>query len=197
MPLTHSLEELQRRIALYDDEGAYKELFFTFHKPLLQFSNSFVQSPEMAEEVVSDVFISIWERRQQLEDIKNLRVYLYICTKNASLKYLLRQQKHVAITIDDLKVEIESPHNNPEQLLLTAEMRNRIQQAVNQLPPRCKIIFKLIKEDGLKYREVAEVLNLSVKTVDNQLATALRKIGNAINIDLRKVIRFWLQQKYF
>jgi RNA polymerase sigma factor (sigma-70 family) len=75
-------------------------------------------------------------------------------------------------------------------LLLTAEMRNRIQQAVNQLPPRCKIIFKLIKEDGLKYREVAEILNLSVKTVDNQLATALRKIGNAINIDLRKVIRF-------
>ena len=69
-------------------------------------------------------------------------------------------------------------------------MRNRIQHAVNQLPPRCKIIFKLIKEDGLKYREVAEILNLSVKTVDNQLATALRKIGNAINIDLRKVIRF-------
>jgi RNA polymerase sigma-70 factor (ECF subfamily) len=144
----------------------------------------------MAEEVVSDVFISIWERRQQMEDIKNLRVYLYICTKNTALKYLLKQQKHTAITIDDLKVELESLHNNPEQLLLTAEMRNRIQAAVNQLPPRCKIIFKLIKEDGLKYREVAEILNLSVKTIDNQLATALRKIGNAINIDLRKMIRF-------
>jgi RNA polymerase sigma-70 factor (ECF subfamily) len=190
MPITPSWEELQRRIALYDDETAYKELFFSFHKPLLQFSNSFVQSTETAEEVVSDVFIGIWERRRQLEEIKNLRVYLYICTKNASLKYLAKQQKNIAITIDDLKVELESPHNNPEQLLLTAEMRNRIQQAVNQLPPRCKIIFKLIKEDGLKYREVAEILNLSVKTVDNQLSTALRKIGNAINIDLRKVIRF-------
>jgi RNA polymerase sigma-70 factor (family 1) len=190
MPLTPSLDELKRRIALYDDESAYKELFFAFHRPLLQFSYSFVQSYEVAEEVVSDVFMAIWERRRQLEEIKNLRVYLYICTKNASLKSLLKQQKHISITLDDLKVELESPHNNPEQLLLTAEMRNRIQQAVDHLPPRCKIIFKLIKEDGLKYREVAEILNLSVKTVDNQLATALRKIGNAINIDLRKAIRF-------
>jgi RNA polymerase sigma-70 factor (family 1) len=187
---TASIQELQRRISLYDDETAYRELFFTFYKPLLQFANSFVQSREVAEEVVSDVFIGLWERRRHLEDVQNIRVYLYVCTRNAALKYLSRQQKHLSITLDDLKVELESTYNNPEQLLLTAEMRYRIQQAVNQLPPRCKIIFKLIREDGLKYREVAEILNISVKTVDNQLATALRKIGNAINLDLRKVVRY-------
>jgi RNA polymerase sigma-70 factor (ECF subfamily) len=58
------------------------------------------------------------------------------------------------------------------------------------LPPRCKLVYKLIKEDGLRYKEVAEILGISVKTIDNQLAIALGKIGKAINVNLKKVIRF-------
>jgi RNA polymerase sigma-70 factor (ECF subfamily) len=63
-------------------------------------------------------------------------------------------------------------------------MMNRVQKAINDLPPRCRLIFKLIKEDGLKYREVAELLNLSLKTVENQMTTAIRKIGLAIHFDI-------------
>jgi RNA polymerase sigma-70 factor (family 1) len=180
------IRELQRRIALYDDEPAYRELFFLFYKPLNQFASSFVRSAEMSEEIVSDVFIRLWEKRKQLEEIQNLKVYLYISTKNNSLKYLLRQQKQVAITIDELSVEIQSIYDNPEQLMITEEMRQRIQKAIDQLPPRCKIIYKLIREDGLKYKEVAEILDISIKTIDNQLAIALKKISAAIQIDLKK-----------
>lgn len=180
------IKELQRRIAAYDDEPAYKELFFLFYKPLTQFAYSFVRSTEMSEEIVSDVFIRVWEKRKQLEEIHNLRVYLYISTKNNSLKYLLKQQKQVAITIDELSVEIRSINADPEQLMITAEMRNRIAIAIEQLPPRCKIIYKLIKEDGLKYKEVAEILDISIKTIDNQLAIALKKISTAIQVDLKK-----------
>lgn len=185
-----NIKELQRRIALYDDETAYRELFCHFYKPLLRFALTFTRSPEMSEEIVSDVFISIWQRRQQLEDIENLKVYLYISTKNASLKSLLKQQKQVAIALDDLHVELESQYNNPEQLMMTAEMVARVEQAISDLPPRCKLVFKLIKEDGLRYREVAEILGISVKTIDSQLAIALQKIGKAINLNLKKVIRF-------
>jgi RNA polymerase sigma-70 factor (family 1) len=186
--LSHSeIRELQRRIALYDDEPAYKELFYLFYKPLTQFANSFVRSTEMAEEIVSDVFIRLWEKRKQLEEIQHLRVYLYISTKNNSLKYLLRQQKQVAITIDELSVDIQSIQSDPEQLMITAEMRLRIQKAIDQLPPRCKIIYKLIKEDGLRYKEVAEILDISVKTIDNQLAIALKKISAAIAIEFKRI----------
>jgi RNA polymerase sigma factor (sigma-70 family) len=73
-------------------------------------------------------------------------------------------------------------------LMITADMLAMIQQAINQLPPKCKIIFKLTKEDGLKYREVAEILNISVKTVENQLAIALHKIGTAVHFDIQKTI---------
>lgn len=184
------IKEIQRRIALYDDETAYKELFCLFYKPLLRFAYTFCHSHEMAEEIVSDVFISIWQRRAHLEDINNIKVYLYISTKNMALKYLLKQQKQVSITIDDLQVELESQYNNPEQLMMTAEMLARVEQAITHLPPRCKLVFKLIKEDGLRYKEVAEILGISVKTIDNQLAIALGKIGKALNVNLKKVIRF-------
>lgn len=184
------IREIQRRIALYDEEAAYKELFCLFYKPLLRFAYTFCHSNEMAEEIVSDVFISIWQRRTTLEEINNLKVYLYISTKNAALKYLLKQQKQVAITIDDLQVELQSQYNDPEQLMMTAEMMARVEQAISHLPPRCKLVFKLIKEDGLRYKEVAEILGISVKTIDNQLAIALQKIGKAINVNLKKVIRF-------
>ena len=186
MPSTSELKEVQRRIAVYDDDRAYKELFFLFYKSLTQFAFSFVRSREMAEEIVSDVFVNIWKGRKHLEEIENLKTYLYISTKNISLKYLLKHHKQVAIAIDALNIEIESKDIHPDQMMITADMVNKISLAVNQLPPRCKLVYKFIKEDGLRYKEVAAILNISVKTIDNHLAIALKKIGAAINVNLKK-----------
>lgn len=179
-------KELQRRIAIYDDQQAYQELFYLFYEPLLRFANAFVRSRELSEEIVSDVFIRIWERRAQLQEIGNCKVYLYVSTRNTALKYLLKKQKQVSIGLDELEVELESQHLDPEQILLNAELMNRVARAIDDLPPRCKMVYKLIKEDGLKYKEVAEILDISIKTIDNQLAIALKKIGKAVNINLRK-----------
>ena len=186
MPSVNEIREIQRRIAVYDDEKAYKELFFLFYKPLTQFAFSFVKSREMSEEIVSDVFINIWKGRKNFEEIANLKTYLYISTKNISLKYLLKQHRQVAIGIDSLTIELESKEIHPDQMMITADMMNKITEAVNQLPPRCKLVYKFIKEDGLRYKEVAVILNISVKTIDNQLAIALKKIGSAINVDLKR-----------
>lgn len=183
------IQELQRRIAVYDDEAAYKELFKSFYKPLRQFAFSFIRNHESSEEIVSDVFIKIWEKRTELESILNLRVYLYIAIKNTALKYLLKEKKQTAISIDELEIELRSFHWTPEELVLTAEMLRKIEEAINELPPRCRIVFKLIREDHLKYKEVAEILNISVKTVDNQLTIALKKISKAINFDLHRLIQ--------
>ncbi|WP_212006016.1 RNA polymerase sigma-70 factor [Chitinophaga sp. HK235] len=185
----NNIPELQRRISLYDDETAYKELFLHFYEPLVQFADSFVRSGQIAEEVVSDVFINIWEGRQRLEQIDNLRVYLYVSTKNIALKYLMRQQKKAALSLDEITPDMESPHYNPEEQLISAELLARFEQAVSELPPRCKLIFKLIKEDGLRYKEIAEILNVSIKTIDNQLAIALARIARAINTSFKKTQR--------
>jgi RNA polymerase sigma-70 factor (family 1) len=183
-----SIQNLQLRIARHDDHQAYKELYTLLYGYLFQFARTFVKSRETAEEIVSDVFIKVWEKRRDLDKIENLKVYLYVSTRNTAYNYLEKQRRTAVNHLEDYEAEFTSVYFDPEQLLITADMLKLIQKAIDQLPPKCKMIFRLAKEDGLKYREVAEVLNISVKTVENQLAIALQKIGNTVSFDIHKTV---------
>jgi RNA polymerase sigma-70 factor (family 1) len=182
------IQYLQNRISSCDDQWAYKELFVQFYSCLTDFAMGMLRSKELAEEVVSDVFIKIWERRKRLEEIENLKVYLYVATRNTSLNYLEKQKKSLTYNLDEFSTEIGCLYINPEQMMVTTEIMDRIYQAIEELPNKCKIIFKLIKEDQLRYKEVAEILHISVKTVENQLAIALKKIGAAVSFDIDRTI---------
>src|SRR4051812_31551962 len=98
MTIAENLVELQRRIALYDDETAYKQIFFTFYKALVRFAVTFTNDNDNAEEVVSDVMMKLWQKRKTLTDIENLPVYLYISTKNTALNYLSRERKKAVLS---------------------------------------------------------------------------------------------------
>lgn len=184
MKLTsNDITVLQQKIAAENDQQAYKTLYLHFQPWLYQFAYSFIKSHELAEEIVSDVFIRIWQKRTQLLEVENLRLYLYVSTKNYALNYLQKMRRSRVFNLDDLSVEITSIQANPEQLLITKEMHDRVTLAVSQLPLRCRMIFKLVKEDGLKYREVAELLGISIKTVEAQITLAVKKLGNTIRFE--------------
>jgi len=180
---TGQIKDLQHRIGRFDDQLAYRELFTSLYGRLFGFARTIIASRESAEEIVSDVFIRVWERRREIEKIRNLKLYLYVATRNIAFNYLDKQKRTASNSLHDVEAEFTSIYFDPEQLLVTADMLAIIQKAIDQLPPRCKIIFKLVKDDGLKYKEVAEILNLSVKTVENQLAIALEKIGKSIRFE--------------
>jgi len=181
------LQLLQERIAVFGDHDAYKKLFLVFYKDLKRFSYSFVQSNEVAEEIVSDAFVNLWKNRMRLLEIENLKVYLYVAVKNLSIRHSNRNNRDHLISLDDLAVDIPSTngYTNPEELCISAELAAAIHTAIQNLPPRCKIIYKLIREDGLRYKEVADILHLSVKTIDAQMAIATRKICQSINFVLK------------
>ena len=181
------IHKLIARIALYDDAAAYKELFLLYHQKLVSFSSSITHSKESAEEVVSDVFFKIWTKRTSLTRIENFHLYIYIITKNLSINALVKQKREKTFSIDDAQVEFRSFSLDPEQIMITAEMLNKIKTAIEELPPKCQMIFKLVKEDGFKIKEVAELFNLSAKTVENQMTIALRKIGGSIQFKLYKI----------
>jgi RNA polymerase sigma-70 factor (ECF subfamily) len=183
-----TIRDLQTRIARHDDQLAYRELFTSLYSYLFRFAKTLVKAKEPAEEIISDVFIKVWEKRKELEKIENLKLYLYVSTRNIAYNYLDKQKRSATNPIEDFQAEFSSLYFDPEQMLITADMMARIQKAVDQLPPKCKMIFKLTKEDGLKYREVAELLNISIKTVENQLTIALQKIGSAVSFDIRKTV---------
>jgi RNA polymerase sigma-70 factor (ECF subfamily) len=182
----NDLAKLIHKIAIDDDSIAYKELFILYHQKLVTFSLSIIQSRELAEEVVSDVFLKIWLNRNTLSRIENFHLYIYVITKNTSLNYLLKYKREKNFSLDNVTVELKSIQWDPEQMLITAEMYRRILKAIHELPPKCRLIFKLVKEDGLKYKEVAELLSLSVKTVESQMAIALKKLAHSIRFHLIK-----------
>lgn len=175
-----NLHKLVSKIALYDDALSYKELFILYHSRLINFSQLITHSREASEEVVSDVFMNIWKNRSQLIRVENFNLYIYIVTKNLSINRQLKNKREKTFCLEQVQVEHKSLCLDPEQMMITAEMFQKIRTAINLLPPKCQLIFKLVKEDGLKHREVAELLGLSQKTVENQMTIALRKIGESI-----------------
>lgn len=182
------LRKLIFTIACKDDVAAYKELFLLYHKRLLNFSITITHSKELAEEAVSDVFIKLWTHRQTLLTVLNLHLYIYIVTKNISINKIQRERKREDFSLNEVKVDIKSLYPNPEQLMITAEMQTHIRSAIMALPPKCKLIFKLIREDGLKYKEVAELLHLSLKTIENQMTIALKKISDSIRFEYLTIL---------
>lgn len=174
---------LQHRVAEGDTQ-AFRQIFDILFANLTGFSFSFVQSKEAATEVVDEIFVQLWTKRQDILKIEDLRVYLYTATKNASLNYLKKRAKQIQLEpYDHLQVQI-ADNNSPEQLMISKETILQIKQAIESLPPRCKLIFKLVREDGLKYSEVAEILNLSHKTIDSQMVIAISRIKSIIKDSL-------------
>lgn len=150
----------------------------------MQFAQSLVRSKEIAEELVEDVFVKLWANRFKAAEIENITVYLYVAVKNRALNALSQKaQDLVSAPFDFLDTTVDEFAADPYDLMITAEMMDRMRQAIDSLPPRCKMIFKLIREDGLKYKEVAEILNISVNTIDVQMAIAVKKICTVLHID--------------
>jgi RNA polymerase sigma-70 factor (ECF subfamily) len=162
------------------NEVAFKKVYHHYYKRLLQFAFSIIKNKEVAEECVEDVFIKIWRNRANAGSINNLNIYLYRATKNTCLNYLSsKANSAINKPFDAVDIVITDPVC-PEQLLIYRESFDKIKIAIETLPPKCKMIFKLIREDGLKYKEVAEILNLSPHTVDAQMTIAIRRIAFSI-----------------
>nr|WP_294903039.1 RNA polymerase sigma-70 factor [uncultured Lacibacter sp.] len=174
------LKDLQLQIATHGDIRAYRQLYMLLSDDLQHFSFSITKSREAAEEVVSDAFIKIWQMRGQLHAVENLKAYLYTTTRNRSLNYIAKRAKDPVRILNDLPDETIMERNSPEELLIAKETFKTIDQVVHRLPAQCKTVFQLVKEEGLKYKEVALELNISVFTVRNQMSIATKKIGKAL-----------------
>lgn len=171
----------------FGNEGAFRKLYHYYYKRLLQFAFILTKNKEVAEELVEDVFIKFWRNRLHADTIRNLKVYLYRATKNTCLNYLSsKANESITKPFDAINIELPGPVC-PDQLLVFRETFAKINQAIETLPPKCKMIFKLIREDGLKYKEVAEILNLSPHTVDAQMTIAIQRIASLVGEEFEKM----------
>jgi RNA polymerase sigma-70 factor (family 1) len=150
---------------------------------LLQTAMNLLKNKELAEEVVNDVFISIWENRYRLTEIQNLKAYLRRCVKNACINQLRASRSGNHISIDSFEEFPYSETNSHSEHLDAAQ---QIHDAINQLPPRCRLAFSLVKVNGMRYSEVAIIMNISEKTVNNHLVFAVKKIKESLGVNARE-----------
>ncbi|MFD2786090.1 RNA polymerase sigma-70 factor [Hymenobacter rubripertinctus] len=175
-----SAEELLQRMVLHDDQAALSELFTRYYAQLVAFALPLARSRELAEEVVSDVFLKVWQKRATLAEVQNPASYLYVAVRNQALNYRQKAENQPARPLEDVPTELLVELSTPERTMLYGELYAEIQQAVHKLPPQCQMAFRLVREDGLKYKEAAAVMGISVKTVEVQMGIALRKISHAL-----------------
>lgn len=170
------LSELSKNIE-NDDANAFREIFDLFYTDLRSFSRSIVQNEHVAEDIVENVFIKLWENRKTLGNINNLSAYLFTATKYASINSLKAKKNTSDIDLEELGDNNLYTFTTPESTMIWKENIRQIENAINELPPRYKLVFYLIKEKGLTSREVAKLLNTSPRTVETQLYQSLKKIS--------------------
>ncbi len=172
--------KLQEKIS-NGDQVAFRQFFDLFASPLLHFAFLILKHKDVALEIVDDVFIKIWKQRERITAIENIRVYLYRAVKNSALNYLEKKANQlVTEPFDFMDIDVRCTIN-PEDEMIGSEIMAQIHEAIESLPPRCKMAFKLVREDGLKYREVAEILNISENTVDAQMVIAVKRISAKVS----------------
>lgn len=180
---TKELNELSRKICKEDDEIAFSKLFNYLYDRLYVFANKFVQNKESSEDIVADVFTKFWIGRKNTE-IRNILNYLYTSVYNASVSHLNNLTLHGRqVYLQDIEIELEEYTFNPEVEMISNEEVTKINKAVAELPNQCRMILFLVRENNMKYKEVAQVLGISQKTVENQINIALKKIAAYLQIE--------------
>ncbi|RWY48195.1 RNA polymerase sigma-70 factor [Mucilaginibacter gilvus] len=178
--------ELWNRVCNHDDVKAFEKLFYALNKPLIKFCVLYVRQNEVAEDIVSELFVKCWQNRQKLCGINNPATYLYIAVKNQSLNYIKKYSNIHMVQIEDTDEFALVNTYNPQKELEKKELVFKLDKAISALPQQCRIIFRLIKEDGMKYKEVGEVLDISPRTVQTQLFRALKKLSAVLDPDQKR-----------
>ena len=162
--------ELIKRV-IEGDESAFKELFISMQPGIYKFLYRYISDPDTAKDLTQDTFINFWTHRRKLDLLQSPKSYLFKIARNLALNYLDRNRTDTKISIP--KIELLSALINPEEDYDKHFLMDDFQNAVNQLPERCRATFILCKYEGLQYSEIANILDVSIQTVKNQMNKAL------------------------
>jgi len=173
---------LQEKMSFFQDEDSYKKLFYHFYPVLLSFCTAILNNKEDAEEVVSEVMLKVWTMGEDLYRVDNLSVYLFKAARNKAYDVLRKKKREAAIvSISDTIQEHVIDTNSPEIVYDREELEQFIGNTIRALPTQSQLVFRLVKEQGLPYKQVTEVLGISLNTAETHMRLALKKIRTALN----------------
>jgi len=167
----------------------FSEIYKSFYPKLVRFATVFVIYEEDAENIIQDLFLGLWERKDSLKSIENMNAYMYKLAKNKCLDHLkhkMVKDKFIANTQSFYEQEISLKMQSLECFNIELASEERVEKivskAIDSLPPKCREIFVLSRHDGLKYKEISDRLSISVNTVETQMCIAFKKLRNSVSI---------------
>lgn len=166
--ITSSLHSIQS-----GNEKAFEELFKTQYPALCGYARKYLEDIDQAEEIVQEMFFNFWQKKENMKINTSLEAYLFRSVRNACLNYL----KHLKIQ-EQYKLannqEIKQKEQEIHDTVVAMELEEKIEQIIDQLPPERQKVFKMSRHEELKYKEIAQKLNISIKTVEVQMSKALK-----------------------
>jgi RNA polymerase sigma-70 factor (ECF subfamily) len=160
------------------DEDAFNQVFNLYYSRLCFYADHLIHDFDLSRSIVQDVFVDLWINRENLDIRFSLKAFLFQAVKNKAMN-VLKHRKVESKFLAEQKKKDEPV--SVQDLMEEAELNDRINSAIQELPPRCKEVFILCRFEELKYSEIAERLNISVKTVEMQISIALKKIRQKLS----------------
>jgi len=162
---------------------AFSDIYLSHYAKLMRFAKEYVIVNEDAENIIQDVFLRLWERQDSLHLIDNINAYLFKLVKNKCLDHLRHKlstekcNKSVQTSFEiEMSLKLQSLDRFDDSFVSEKDMEEKVLDAINSLPPKCREIFLSSRIEGLRYREISERFNISVNTVENQMSIALKKL---------------------
>ena len=166
-----------------DGRGAFERFYNLYYDQVFRFAYYCLGEKEACKEGVSDVFFSIWKSKARLKEIDNIDTYLYITVRNEALRHISRSNSVNKIQMDQLYSFEPEEEATPEGMLESQEMRELFNLAIDELPEKCRLIFLMIREEGLSTKEVAKILSIQESTVRVQMKIAVEKLIKRLKSD--------------
>lgn len=176
--------QLLREISRYESQNAFRTLVNKYYEIVYRQVTMYMHHGSDIDEAVSDTFYAIWQNRRNLDSIQSFKYYVLQISKYKAIDQLRKRNRFR--TVDEETVDIDSFFNTittPEDKLISNEVVEEINQAINTLPSKCKMAFKLIREDEMTYKEASDFLHISEKTIEAHMCNAMKKLRTVLRMN--------------
>lgn len=161
------------------DVTAFETIYRLYANNLYIFACSYISDKIAAEDIVQEVFVTLWDRRKALRIKSNIHGYLFTMVRNRCLDYLRKPRKTISIDgeeVDERRINYQALQDEGASRLIESELEKSIHDAIELLPEACRAVFLKTRIEGMKYKEAARELNISVKTVESHMTKALKHL---------------------
>jgi len=172
-----------------DDNGAYEMVFREYYRPMTAYAFRFLSNLSDSESIVQDVFLRLWQKRRAIMITSSLQHYLFRSVKNQCINHI--EHEKIKTGYQAFVIKNETDRSEYSEFFLEFGLKRKIEAAIAALPEKRQEIFRLAREEGLKYREIADRLEISVKTVETQMTLALKQLRESLK-EYKNLVMFFL-----